>query len=903
MGRVFPLGERICSFDGEILKESSFYLIRGDPVGTKLILVDGNSLVHRAYHALPPLTTVSGQQTNAVYGFTTMLLKLMEQEEPALLAVAFDKSRETFRTKRYSLYKAQREHTPEDLSSQFSLVREVLVAFDLPYFEQEGFEADDIIGTLAAKGSEAGWEVLIVTGDKDALQLVNEQVSVLLTRRGITELELLDPTGVVAKLGVAPPQVPDYKALTGDASDNIPGVPSIGPKRAAALLQQFGSVENIYDRLAEVNERWRQLLTEYREQVLLSRELATICCDVPVTCNWDRCRVESPQFVQVDALFRRLEFHSLLERMFPQSVRKAAASADLLPDYSLLQSEPEVTLWLQKTAADRFGFVLDVADKQIEEPQGVAVATETGTAYVPWQAAGALSLFLENSNVAKATYDLKAALKLLAAGLKVSEPVDDVLLAGYLLNPTLDGRSIDRLAREYLGVDLPRELKTEDASPQVHQACLCAQAQAVLKLVPVLSNHLKDDNLEDLYRTVELPLTYVLAKMEQTGICVDEKKLHDMGLDIGARMEEVEQQVYALVEEEFNLNSPKQLSFILFEKLGLPAKKKTKTGYSTDASVLDELTGAHPVIPLILEHRQLAKLKSTYVDAMQNQINPATGRIHTTFTQTVTATGRLSSQDPNLQNIPIRLALGRRLRQAFGPRKRGWQIVSADYSQIELRVLAHMSQDPVLQRSFRCGEDIHTRTAAEIFGLLPEEITPDLRNRAKAVNFGIIYGISDFGLAQNTGVSREEAREYIDGYFRRYRGVKEYMRRTVEQARLKGYVTTLLNRRRYLPDITSRNFTKRSFAERTALNTPIQGTAADIIKVAMLKVAAAMKEQQLTSSLLLQVHDELVFEAPPEEIEVLCTLIKEHMENAMPLNVPLEVDIKLGPNWYEVRRV
>lgn len=865
----------------------------------KLILIDGNSLIHRAYHALPPLTTVSGQQTNAVYGFTNMLLKLIEQEEPSLLAVAFDKSRETFRNKRYDLYKAQREHTPEDLASQFSLVRQVLNAFDLPYFEHEDFEADDIIGTLATKGQDAGLKILIVTGDKDALQLVNENVNVLLTRRGITNMERLDSSGVVTKLGVTPQQVPDYKALTGDASDNIPGVPGIGPKSAVTLLQQFQSLKDIYDHLPDIKKRWQKLLTEHREQAWLSLDLATIRCNVPVQCDWNDCRVKQPKFEEVEPLFRRLEFNSLLERMFPQSVRSAMVCSDELPNYSRLKSQAAVTSWLKKHP-ESVAFVIDVANEAVA-PLGMALSTGKELAYVPWGAVSALGPCLEDRNVSKTTYDLKKALNLLSMeDLKVSGPMDDVMLAGYLLDPTLDGRSLDRLAREYLDIDLSRLMPSGDIPNHVREACLCVQAETVLDLMPVLQENLQADNLKELYREVELPLTIVLSEMERTGVCVDRDKLHKMGMDIGARIEEVEKEVFVLAGEEFNLNSPKQLSFILFEKLGLPPKKKTKTGYSTNASVLEELAGAHPVIPLIQEYRQLAKLKSTYVDAMQDQIHPDTGRIHTTFTQTVTATGRLSSQDPNLQNIPVRLELGRRLRQAFVP-ENGWQVICADYSQIELRVLAHISQDPVLQQAFRDGEDIHTRTAAEIFGLPLEEVTPELRDRAKAVNFGIIYGISDFGLAQNIGVTRQEAQEYIDGYLRRYQGVRDYMRRTVEQARVKGYVTTLLNRRRYLPDITSRNWTKRSFAERTALNTPIQGTAADIIKVAMLKVSEAIKEQQLSSRLLLQVHDELVFEAPPEEIQVLCSLVKKHMESAMCLSVPLKVDIKLGPNWYEVR--
>lgn len=869
----------------------------------KLVLVDGNSLIHRAYHALPPLTTVSGQQTNAVYGFATMLFKLIDQEHPAMLAIAFDKSRDTFRRKRYHLYKAQREHAPEGLVTQFALVRELLQALDIVYFEQDNFEADDIIGTLAKQGRADGLEVVIVTGDKDALQLVTEGVHVLLTRRGITDLELLDSEGVKAKLGVLPHQVADYKALTGDASDNIPGVPGIGPKTAATLLQQFDTLEGIYDNLPVIRERWRNLLLEHRDQVFLSRELATICCDVPVQCNWEKCRLRPPQQSKIEPLFNRLEFNSLFQRLFPHSSSVTDIASQELPMYSCLETADAVMSWLQKAKADNMSFIV-VEDRKEKYPQGVALASTKGVAYVPWTLVQTLESWLADNTITKVTYDLKAALNTFSqCGLVVARPVDDVLLASYLLNPTQDGRSLQRLAREYLGLDLPQLVKGCDQPRDIEEATWCAQAAAVLELMPLLAKKLASDGLANLYREVELPLTAVLSEMERTGICVDKKMLQQMGTKIGTRMNEVEQEIFSLVGEEFNLNSPKQLGTILFDKLGLPAKKKTKTGYSTDASVLEELAPLHPAITLILEHRQLAKLKSTYVDAMQAQINPDTGRIHTTFTQTVTATGRLSSQDPNLQNIPVRLELGRRLRQAFVPGEKDWQIVSADYSQIELRVLAHMSQDPVLQRAFREHEDIHARTAAEIFGIPLAEVTPELRDRAKAVNFGIIYGISDFGLAQNTGVSRQEAREYIEGYFRRYQGVKEYMKRTVEQARLKGYVTTLLNRRRYLPDITSRNWTKRSFAERTALNTPIQGTAADIIKVAMLKVAAALKEQRLASRLLLQVHDELVLEAPPEEIEPVCALLKKHMEEAMELSVPLEVDLKLGPNWYQVRRI
>ncbi|MGI6129755.1 MAG: DNA polymerase I [bacterium] len=872
-------------------------------MGKKLILVDGNSLIHRAYHALPPLTTVSGQQTNAVYGFTNMLLKLIDQEKPDMMAVAFDKSRVTFRHKRYHLYKAQRERAPENLVSQFALVRELLSALEIPYFEVDDFEADDIIGTLAKQGQAAGLEIVIVTGDKDALQLVDKNVQVLLTRRGITDLEVLDSEGVKAKLGVTPQQVVDYKALTGDSSDNIPGVPGIGPKTATTLLQQFDSLENIYAKLSTIKGRRHKLLAEHKEQAFLSRDLATICCEVPIECSWQKCQLRPPKMSKVGPLFIRLEFNRLLQRLFPQESQTKPTNLPELLKYERLETKEAITSWWQKMKTSTIGFII-VVDHKEKQPQGMALASARETAYVPWNLVCTLGDYLNDNEIAKVTYDIKAGLAMLCqAGLTLQGKTDDVLLASYLLNPTLGGRSLNRLFREYLNLELPRSTKEHTLPDNIQEAIWCTQAANVLELMPVLEKLLVTDDLMNLYREIELPLATILSEMEQTGIGVDEEILNQLGTKISIRMDEVEQTIFSLVEKEFNLNSPKQLGNILFDKLGLPAKKKTKTGYSTDASVLEDLASAHPAIPLILEHRQLAKLKSTYVDGMKAQISPSTGRIHTTFTQTVTATGRLSSQEPNLQNIPVRLELGRQLRKIFVPTKKDWSIISADYSQIELRVLAHISKDPVLQRAFHLNEDIHTRTAAEIFGIETKDVTPELRSRAKAVNFGIIYGISDFGLARSTGVSRQEAHEYIEGYFRRYQGVHDYMKKTVEQARKKGYVTTLLNRRRYLPDITSRNWTKRSFAERTALNTPIQGTAADIIKLAMLKTSAALKEQRLAGRLLLQVHDELVLEAPREEVEVVCALLKEYMEGAIELDVPLEVDIKLGPNWYQVKEL
>lgn len=872
----------------------------------KLILVDGNSLIHRAYHALPPLATATGQQTNAVYGFTNMLVRLLEQEKPQYMAVAFDKGRETFRTERFSLYKAQRDQVPEELLSQFALSREVLRALGIPYFELAGFEADDILGTLAGQAEQAGLETLIVTGDNDSLQLVGENTAVLFTRRGITDLERLDAEGVKTKLGVTPAQVPDYKALTGDASDNIPGVPGIGPKTAAALLGQFSTLENLYAGLAGVKERWQKLLTENREQAFLSRDLATIRRDAPVVANWEECRIKRAPLEQVEPLFRKLEFTSLLNRLYPDRGERGA-NVTAVPAYEALNTEEAVQGWVKKARqAGCLNFL--ILRSGSGEPDGLALAVGREAAYIPWGLSGAaLGPLFRDPDVAKCTHDVKAAYNALAAvGLELKGVVGDTLLAGYLLDPGADGRGLPRLSKEYLGKELPRLPEGragKEAAPAAGEGVLCAWAAVLAELWPKLAENLKTDELWSLYQDVELPLTAVLAEMERAGITVDRDRLFAMGEAIGERMGDLEREIFSLVGEEFNLNSPRQLGHILFEKLGLPAKKKTKTGYSTDAEVLEELAGAHPAVARILEHRQLAKLKSTYVDAMGAQINPATGRIHTTFTQTVTATGRLSSIEPNLQNIPIRLELGRRLREAFVPGYPGWLILAADYSQIELRVLAHVAQDPVLSEAFRNEEDIHTRTAAEIFHVPMDQVTPELRSRAKAVNFGIVYGISDFGLAQNTGVSRQEARAYIEGYFERYQGVREYMKRVVEKARLTGYVTTILGRRRYLPDITSRNWAQRSFAERTALNTPIQGSAADIIKVAMLKVARALKERKLASRLLLQVHDELVFEVPPEEVAEMRQLVTECMEHAIDLTVPLKVDIKIGPNWYQVERV
>lgn len=890
-------------------------------MGKKLILIDGNSLVHRAFHAIPPLTTGTGQHTNAVYGFTTMFLRLLEDERPDYLAVAFDKGKVTFRHGEFEDYKANRTETPDELRSQFPLVKELLEAYRVPIFEQEGYEADDLLGTLARKAEAEGFSVLIVSGDRDVLQLVSPRVTVLFTRRGISELEVMDAGAVEEYLGVPPEQVADYKGLVGDQSDNIPGVPGIGPKTATKLLKEFENLEEILSDLEGVRQKGvRSKLEEYCEQARLSKRLATIVCDIPLDVDWEELQRKEPDWDAVTSLFRELEFRSLLQRVAPDLPVQVETGYQVVASPSQLEA-----LAARSREEGKLAFTLigSGEDPRQRENLGCALALPGRELYyLPrslWQEVKAdlavakvmASLFSEAA-VKKYTHDAKAAYQLLnlyqiqLAGLAM-----DTMIASYLLNPAAS-HSLDQIASTYLNEAVPSweelvgkgkkavkptSLKEEDLAP-----FMATRTAVLLPLQERLAAELERLDLATLYEEVELPLIQVLAAMEEEGVTIDTDALAEMGAEIGYKLAAIEGEIYQMAGEEFNLNSPKQLSTILFEKLKLPVIKRTKTGYSTDAEVLEKLADVHPIVERILEYRQLMKLKSTYIDGLMALVDPATGKVHTTFNQAVTTTGRLSSTEPNLQNIPIRLELGRRLRKAFVPGRSGDLILAADYSQIELRVLAHISQDPYLLESFRRGQDVHRRTAAEIFGVSLEEVTPEMRERAKAVNFGIVYGISDYGLSRDLGVPRREAKEYIDNYFARYAGVKAYIDGIVAEAREKGYVTTLMKRRRYLPDINSRNYTLRSFAERTAMNTPIQGSAADIIKTAMVEVFRQLKERRLATRLLLQVHDELIFTVPREELAEVKALVKECMEGAVELDVPLVVELKVGENWYEVKK-
>lgn len=884
----------------------------------KFILIDGNSLVYRAFYALPLLSTKEGVFTNAVYGFTNMLLKVLKDEEPSCIAIAFDKGKVTFRNEQYESYKANRKATPDELRPQFPLVKDVVRAMRIPVYELEGYEADDIIGTVSLKAEEQGYETLIVTGDRDALQLISPRTKVMLTKKGISEMELYDEAKVMERYGITPEQVVDIKGLMGDTSDNIPGVPGVGEKTAIKLVKEYGTVEALLARLDEIKGKLREKLENNKDQANLSKQLATIDRKVPMELDLRDCVAGEPDYRALLELGRKLQFKALIklaqekigEVNAPEgeAIVQDSTAKPYQGDYSLVSREEALAELEALQEGSDLALVLQLTsqDPLEAELQGIAWSFAKGQAKfmeIP-QGEGLFASYpdilpkliniINIKGIKLKLYDAKKAIVFLRrTGLALQESPFDVMLAAYLLDPALSVQAPDKLAEKYLGVERPLRENFTD---------FCAQADFVLQLPAVLDKALADSGMSDLYYKVELPLMSVLAEMESFGVALNQSYLKDMAKELGARIETITGQIYEIAGEKFNINSTKQLGSILFEKLELPVVKKTKTGYSTDVEVLETLAERHEIVALILHYRQLVKLKSTYVDGLMALIKRESGKVHTTFNQAITATGRLSSTEPNLQNIPIRLEEGRRIRKAFVPSEEGWLLLSADYSQIELRILAHLSGDPKFLQAFRSDEDIHTRTAAEVFGVPIEEVTREMRGQAKAVNFGIVYGISDYGLAKNIAVSRKEAKAYIENYFARYAGVKEYLDNSVRQAKELGYVTTLLNRRRYLPDILSPNRNIRNFGERTAMNTPIQGSAADIIKLAMVRVDEALRTRKLKTRMLLQVHDELIFEVPPEELEKVSALVRESMEKAVELEVPLKVDMKKGGNWYDMEK-
>lgn len=889
----------------------------------KLMLVDGSSLAHRAFHALPPLSSRTGVATNAVYGFINMLEKAIATIKPDYILVAFDKGRVTFRHQTYGEYKAQRKESPEELRSQFPLIKKILEAMQVAILEADNYEADDIIGTLAQKAAKENFETIIVTGDRDAFQLISPQTKVMITRKGISQIELFDLSHLQQELKIKPAQVPDLKGLMGDASDNIPGVPGIGEKTALKLLADFQTVEDILAHRKQIKDKkLASLLDTYAEQAKLSKQLATISCTVPLPegFSWENCLFRTPDYQSLLAIFQELDFQSLipavLEKMKESNSKEE--TKEKKKGVLLLQNLPEVEAYLEK-AFEREGLFFAPIFGPRGEIKGAGLAlSATESCAVSFSPPYAQeSFFSSPESTCTASWEefitfLKSFLKtkkpknyfyfhdakpgvlaFLKAGLEEIPLGGDTLIAAYLLEPTASSYTLSQLSLDHLNTPY---LAQEDEIVRAAE-----EAKLIFKLYPLLKQKLKIAEMEELYERVELPLVSVLARMEQAGIKVDKEELVKIGKELDAGIQRLTQEIYALAGEEFNLNSPKQLGCILFEKLKLPVVKKTKTGFSTSVEVLEELAPQHEIVALIMEYRQLAKLKNTYIDGLIPLINPRTGKLHTSFNQTVTATGRLSSAEPNLQNIPVRLELGRKIRRAFLPSSPQNLILAADYSQIELRVLAHLSGDEALLRAFQQQEDIHTATAAEVFGCSPGEVTPEIRRRAKAVNFGIVYGISDYGLAQSLGIPREEAREYIARYFQRYPGVKRYLEETIARARETGYVTTILKRRRSLPELFSPNRNLRQFGERTAMNTPVQGSAADLIKLGMVAVDQELRQRKLAAKMILQVHDELIFDVPQPEVPEVALIAKNCLENAYPLRVPLKVEIKIGPDWYNLR--
>jgi DNA polymerase-1 len=898
-----------------------------------LLLIDGNALLHRAYHALPPLTvSKTGEIVNAVYGFASMLLKAINELKPSHYAIAFDKKAPTFRHKLFDQYKAHRPPTPEELVSQLGRVRQLVEAFNIPVFELEGYEADDVLGALSHQASSQGIDTVIVTGDADTMQLVSPRVKVLYPkpRRSFSDTMLYDQDTVNEKYGVRPEHIADLKALVGDPSDNIPGITGIGSKTATRLIQQFGDIEQIYSHIDEVTpEKLRNLLRDNEDAAHRSKELTTIVTEIPVRLNLDEAKLSRFNRQKVAELFRELEFASLLPRLSEVTAEAPEISATVKKEppcqteYSVICNTAaldELINRLKKAVSFAFDTETTSLDAMSARLVGISLSPAAGEAYyIPvghtcWEQVEQLPLeqiverlktIFGDSGLAKMAHNGNYDMTVLAEhGIDVSNLNFDTMVAAYLLGEKSLG--LKALAFSKLGVEMTPI--TELIGSGARQICIsqvevsrtrdyaCADADMTGRLANLLGAELQEQGLWRLFSEVEMPLVPVLIRMERNGVALDTELLRRMSHRLGERLLELEKEIYNSVGHRFNINSPQQLSPVLFDELKLPPASKTKSGYSTGASVLEELRGIHPIVELILEYRQLSKLKSTYIDALPGLINPRTGRLHTSFNQTRTATGRLSSSEPNLQNIPVRSEQGREIRQAFIAPP-GSRLLSGDYSQIDLRVLAHLSRDPALLETFHRDGDIHADTAARLFGVDSANVTPDMRRLAKTVNFGVIYGMSGYGLEQATELSREEAEQFIDSYFKKYPQVKEYLESTKQKARELGYVETILGRKRAIPEIHSSNRNLREAAERMAINMPVQGTSADIIKVAMVKLDREMTRQQLKSKLLLQVHDELIFEVPEEELDVMKKLVPQIMSTALELSIPLKVDIKIGDNW------
>jgi len=884
-----------------------------------LYLIDGTAYIHRAYHAIRGLSNSKGLPTNATFGFTRMLLKLIEDRNPQYAGMFFDAKGPTFRHEMFAEYKANRPPMPDDMAVQIPYIKEITVAFQLPIIELQGFEADDLIGTYARIAQRSGYSVVMVTGDKDFIQLVTNQAIILDPMKEVT----IDAESVKKSYGVEPSQMIEVMGLAGDTADNIPGVPGIGQKTALNLIQNFGSMQALYQAVDSIaQKKQRENLISFQDQAFLSRDLVTIDTRVPVSDDLEAFEITPPDSDALSELFKTLEFRQLQHTMF--------AKTDLSDkDYKAILAMDELEgLITRLKSASSFALDTETTSKNPMKAKlvGLSFALQANEAfYIPCDhdylgAPRQLALsevleklrpILENPAIKKIGQNIKYDWLVLSRhGVNLDGVVFDTMVASYLLNPSKRAHNLDQIAMDFLGhKTIPyqevagkgknalsfNQVLLEKAVPYA-----CEDADITLMAKDVLMPRLQGIGLTDLMENVEMPLVPVLLRMEMQGTCIDVDRLHELSKSFEHQLEALEADIYGLAGEEFNINSSQQLGNILFNKLNLPVLKKTKkkTGYSTDVDVLTRLAEEHEMPALVLKQRTLTKLKSTYADALIDLVNPETGRIHTSYNQTVTATGRLSSSDPNLQNIPIRTDEGMEIRRAFVPRE-GWHLVSADYSQVELRILAHYSDDEILIQAFLKDEDIHTRTASEVFQVSPSSLTTELRRQAKAINFGIIYGMSAFGLSKQLGLSHKMAKTYIDNYFARYQGVKRFIDQILVEAKRMKRTSTLLGRIRLLPDIGSANINVRQAAERTAINTPIQGSAADLIKLAMINIDSALRDKKLKSAMLLSVHDELVFEVPPEELDTVTPLVKEIMEHIWDLKVPLKVNVAVGENWAE----
>ena len=864
----------------------------------KLLILDSNSILNRAFYGVRYLSAKDGTPTNAIYGFLNILLKLIKEQEPDYICAAFDVKAPTFRHKQYEGYKAQRKPMPEGLAAQMPLAKDVLRAMGVTILEKEGYEADDIIGTVARLCEESEISCFIATGDKDDLQLASDKTKVILTvtKSGYNETIIYDDKAVKEKYHVTPTEFIDVKALMGDPSDNIPGVKGVGEKTAMSLIEKHHSIEYIYENIDGIGLKGAMLqkMKDGREMAFMSKELATINRNTPIEFNAEECVFDGfENNCELYEILKRLELNSIIKKLDLSGGDNVKENEDIFKDFSYQVGDKNMI------SGDKVTVVLDFDGDNIS-----SAAVGAGNNAVVLNEQDDIKELLEDDSIAKVMFDVKEAIVKLNGRIDIKNISDDTAIAAYLVDPAKNEYTIEKLASEYFGTVIEKpevkqlSLLDDVETDRSEYLAKCAVALGVLN--ERIGDKIKENGQEKLYHEVELPLVTVLAHLEINGFLVDDNQLKEFADKLGEKIDALTNEIYMLAGEEFNINSPKQLGVILFEKLELKPVKKTKTGYATNADVLEKLRDKHPIVNFIMEYRQLAKLKSTYCDGLTAVVNPNTHRIHSVFTQTVTVTGRLSSTEPNLQNIPTRTELGREIRKMFVA-KEGYVLVDADYSQIELRVLAHIANDETMINAFRNNEDIHAVTASQVLGIPLEDVTKEQRSSAKAVNFGIVYGIGEFSLAQDLHISVKEAKAYIESYLEKYHGVRNYMESIKEQAKKDGYVKTMLNRIRYIPELKSPNYNIRQFGERVALNTPIQGTAADIIKLAMVRVDNRLINEGLKSKLILQVHDELIVEAHKDEVDKVKQILSEEMQGAMELNVPLKVDMSTGHSWYDAK--